>query len=718
MENSIRRLGEDLLKEGEHAKFRNERKKFHDFVEMIVTRFPNALSEDRTLKEPFKSMALLVLVGQRPITSIMILEILLESGVKPLNGKELGKKLAEELNISPDLTTKGGNYKDRVGDVISTLVKIGIVESVFSKSGQPRGEGFRIRKSQMTELKAFIDCISLERGILQSLKPLKLEELFRTRFDEKLEYVVKSGTKKRLKFSIGKIMKSLLDPKLGLSFNQAIQVIEDVEPELRTGMRTLDIQSELYKAIKKYDDKAAENYRQSYPEILSITTSDGKKRTVNYKLVKNLIGKEVRLKLTSSLLDQFSSTVYNVITGNPENYQHETAVREYMDALIRSECVPIRSDASFIMDRLNAATSALEGCRDSLQSDEIGPAQGLFEQFLEQICLVTLVEFGYLPFKNSSRNVELISNLLKQTEVKTELKSELRLEEEDLFHFQRIRFLMQMKDAPNRKSFEKLVDEGERLIALCEDLLKIISTRPLIKHEPDVSVILETALPTHVSTGYRDLDNLMLGGIPENYAVLLTSPSCDERDLLIERFLKTGVNGKETVFHVTIDARGVETLAQEFPKFHIFICNPEADVIVKSLPNVFKLKGVENLTEIDIALTSALRRLERSPKDARRACIEIVSDVLLQHHAVSTRRWLIALIPKLESRGFTTLAVMNPHMHSPQEVQAILDLFDGEIQLFRRKTEKGFRRFLRIEKLYNQNYIEEELSLRKNRLQK
>jgi KaiC/GvpD/RAD55 family RecA-like ATPase len=210
----------------------------------------------------------------------------------------------------------------------------------------------------------------------------------------------------------------------------------------------------------------------------------------------------------------------------------------------------------------------------------------------------------------------------------------------------------------------------------------------------------------------------MLGGIPENYAVLLTSPSCDERDLLIERFLKTGMNEKETVFHITIDARGVEAFAQEYPRFHIFICNPEADMIIRSLPNVFKLKGVENLTEIDIALTSALRRLEESPKDSRRACIEIVSDVLLQHHAVSTRRWLTALIPKFESRGFTTLAVLNPHMHSSQEVEAILDLFDGEIQLYRRKTEKGFRRFLRIEKLYNRNYVEEEIFLRKDRLLK
>jgi hypothetical protein len=36
---------------------------------------------------------------------------------------------------------------------------------------------------------------------------------------------------------------------------------------------------------------------------------------------------------------------------------------------------------------------------------------------------------------------------------------------------------------------------------------------------------------------------------------------------------------------------------------------------------------------------------------------------------------------KLKSEGFTTLAVFDPEMHSPQESRAILDLFDGEINI-------------------------------------
>jgi len=235
--------------------------------------------------------------------------------------------------------------------------------------------------------------------------------------------------------------------------------------------------------------------------------------------------------------------------------------------------------------------------------------------------------------------------------------------------------------------------------------------------EPVTIKIPEVVLPGRVTTGYKDLDNLLLGGIPENYAVILTSPSCDEKDLLIKRFLKAGAKEGQITFHVTIEASGVRALAEEFQSnFYLFICNPRADTMIKSLPNVFKQKGVENLTDISIALNSAFRRLDESLSGPRRACIEIISDVLLQHHAVTTRRWLTGLIPDLRSRGFTTLAVMNPQMHPPQEVHAILGLFEGEINIYEKESEKGLEKFLKIRKMYNQRYLESKLPLRREKL--
>ncbi len=236
--------------------------------------------------------------------------------------------------------------------------------------------------------------------------------------------------------------------------------------------------------------------------------------------------------------------------------------------------------------------------------------------------------------------------------------------------------------------------------------------------EPVTIKIPKVVLPGRITTGYKDLDNMLFGGIPENHAVILTSPSCDEKDLLIKRFLEAEAKKGQITFYVTTDAGRVKALVEEFhTNFYLFICNPQADKIIKTLPNVSKLKGVENLTDISIALTSAFRRLDISLKGPRRACIEIISDVLLQHHAVQTRRWLTGLIPQLKAEGFTTLAVMNPHMHSPQEVHSILGLFEGEINIYEKESEKGLGKFLKIRKMYNQRYLESKLPLRKEILE-
>jgi KaiC/GvpD/RAD55 family RecA-like ATPase len=224
-------------------------------------------------------------------------------------------------------------------------------------------------------------------------------------------------------------------------------------------------------------------------------------------------------------------------------------------------------------------------------------------------------------------------------------------------------------------------------------------------------------LPGRVSTGLEVLDVLLLGGIPEKYAVVVTSSSTDEREQLIKRFLEAGATAGETTFHITAEAENAKALAQKYPSnFHLFVCNPQADAMVQSLPNVFKLKGVENLTEIDITLTKAFRTLNPSEKGPKRICIEILSDVLLQHHAINTRRWLNALLPTLKSKGFTILAVVDPQMHPAEEVQAILSLFDGEIRISEKETPEGTRQTLKIRKLYNQKYLDSEIVLTKEKL--
>ncbi len=218
-----------------------------------------------------------------------------------------------------------------------------------------------------------------------------------------------------------------------------------------------------------------------------------------------------------------------------------------------------------------------------------------------------------------------------------------------------------------------------------------------------------------ISAGYADLDKLLCGGLRSSSAVVLTSPSCNERDMLIKSFLKTGADKGEVTFYLTTNAKAAKTLAEELQSdFYLFVCNPQADAIVASSPNVFKLKGVESLTEISIALTSAMRKLDPLLEGTRRICIDLMSDVLLQHHSVQTRKWLTALTTELASTSFTVLAVVDPQMHPPEELHAILGLFDGEINLY----EKGAEQFLKIKRMSNQEYLEDELLLTKERMKK
>ena len=231
--------------------------------------------------------------------------------------------------------------------------------------------------------------------------------------------------------------------------------------------------------------------------------------------------------------------------------------------------------------------------------------------------------------------------------------------------------------------------------------------------EPTTVEILKVILPKRLVTGYESLDDSLFGGIPEKYAVMVTSPYCDELDMLIRSFLETGVKEGQITFHFTTKPTGAEKLIEEFKSnFFLFICNPQADAIFENSPNVIKLKGVENLTEINIALTSALRNINNSQGEPRRCCIQIVSDVLLQHKALQTRKWLTGLIPELKSNNFTVLAVVDPGMHSTQEVRAVLDLFDGEISIYEKADDE---KFLRIKRMAEQEYLEDEIPLSKQK---
>jgi hypothetical protein len=56
-------------------------------------------------------------------------------------------------------------------------------------------------------------------------------------------------------------------------------------------------------------------------------------------------------------------------------------------------------------------------------------------------------------------------------------------------------------------------------------------------------------------------------------------------------------------------------------------------------------------------------------------------------------------------------------MHSSEELHAVLGLFDGEIGIYEEEVGSGVTKFLKIKKMSNIEYLEDELRLQKEDLQ-
>jgi hypothetical protein len=146
--------------------------------------------------------------------------------------------------------------------------------------------------------------------------------------------------------------------------------------------------------------------------------------------------------------------------------------------------------------------------------------------------------------------------------------------------------------------------------------------------------------------------------------------------------------------------------------FKLFVCNPQADAFVKNAPNVFKLKGVDSLTNINIALLQAIRAIPQENKNQRRICVDILSDVLLQHGPMQTRKWLHELLAQLQSSGFTTLGVINPLMHPSEQLHAVVESFNGEIAIVDPPPGENASKVLKVKRMNNQMFSKDEMFLK------
>jgi len=217
-----------------------------------------------------------------------------------------------------------------------------------------------------------------------------------------------------------------------------------------------------------------------------------------------------------------------------------------------------------------------------------------------------------------------------------------------------------------------------------------------------------------IATGYEDLDGMLGGGIPEEFAVLILSQSYDERDLLIRKAIESNVSRGKLTFYMSADISKTQDLARSFPR-NFYALNPMADKMGQGFENVTKIPDVGNLSDLNISSNEFLDAHTDVGK-GNLLIIDLVTDILLRNKAVTTRKWLSEFIAKRKTAHFTIMATLDPAVASKEDTEATVGVFDGIIEIFERELQERSRRFLVVKKMYGHDYSDEELMLDRQKL--
>lgn len=223
-------------------------------------------------------------------------------------------------------------------------------------------------------------------------------------------------------------------------------------------------------------------------------------------------------------------------------------------------------------------------------------------------------------------------------------------------------------------------------------------------------------IPPIISTGYADLDKALNGGIPEEFAVVIVSPSFDERDLLLRKVVNSALSSGRLAILISNDMGRTKDMASRYPN-EFYALSPQADRISQHGPNLLKIPSIENLSDANISLGLVLKDVLAKEKATKRIIIiDILSDLLLRYKSILTRRWLTDFVGKRKAEGFTIIATLNPLTTTKEETQNIIDFFDGVIEIFEKPLMERSRRFLMIRKMYGQKYSDSEVLMDRDKL--
>jgi len=218
-----------------------------------------------------------------------------------------------------------------------------------------------------------------------------------------------------------------------------------------------------------------------------------------------------------------------------------------------------------------------------------------------------------------------------------------------------------------------------------------------------------------ILTGIIDLDDMLFGGIPEGYSIVLTSPPIDELDLFTEKFINIGTDkGKNVLFVSSTPRTKVTHYGEKSQNLIVMIPSERVQPLSSEVTQVFTFPSLSDLSGFNITLEKVLSELNEKGKRLERVLLDILSDILLNHEISTVRKWLGDLLTKFRSRNITNLWILDLAMHPESVGRSIINLFDGHLVIMDKEIDGAHKAALMIKSLYGMKYLDKELTLDKD----
>ena len=222
---------------------------------------------------------------------------------------------------------------------------------------------------------------------------------------------------------------------------------------------------------------------------------------------------------------------------------------------------------------------------------------------------------------------------------------------------------------------------------------------------------------SELSTGYRELDGLLAGGLPRGNAILLLSPRCDERDLLLQKIIGSALSAGMPTFYLSNDPSKIQDMATMYGK-DFYTIAPQAAKISAPSANLYRVPSVDSLTDLNMTFTRILETRVKLGTGNRLLVVDLLtySRIFLVDNRATARKWFSDFLAKRKAEDFTVLAYLNPLVASNEETQTLIDVFDGVIEIYEKEFGGRTRRFLVIKRMSGHTFSASELILDKDKL--